>query len=294
MKRIVALMLCFIMLTIGCAFVGLTDKEKDDVKNFYLYDGYIIKNESEFNSLMADYASRLFTSIYEEQLKNSGEIYFALIPDKHRIVSNKTDYESFLSYMKNSLPFAKTVEIADLLTISDYYKTDPHFKQECVIDVAQRLCENMGASVETEFETLSFEEPYYGVYVKQSGLVTESDTLSYLMSDSIDAFKVIGANSVYDKKKFYGDDPYGVFLSGNQSIVTIKNDNIKNDKRLVIFRDSFASSIAPIISTAYSEVVLIDVRYIMSESLSEYVDFENSDVLFLYSTLLLNNSMSMK
>ena len=62
----------------------------------------------------------------------------------------------------------------------------------------------------------------------------------------------------------------------------------------MIFRDSFGSSIAPIMSTAYSEIVLIDLRYIMSESLSEYVDFENADVLFLYSTLLLNNSMSMK
>ena len=94
--------------------------------------------------------------------------------------------------------------------------------------------------------------------------------------------------------KFYGDDPYDVFLSGNQPIVKLKNDFVDNDKRLVVFRDSFGSSIAPIISTAYDEVVLVDLRYIMSESLSEYVDFENADVLFLYSTLLLNSSMSMK
>ncbi|MBQ8056813.1 MAG: hypothetical protein IJ275_00585 [Ruminococcus sp.] len=294
MKRVVALVLGFVMLMLSCAFVAVSDdKETEDIE-FYLHDDYIVKNESEYNAKMLDYASQLFTRVYEEQLSSSNDVYFALIPDKHRIVNGVVDYKSFLKYMESSLPFAETIEIAQLLTLSDYYKTDPHWKQECIVDVAKTLCESMGTSVDTEFKTISINAPYNGVYVEQSGLHTSSDVLNYLEWDGLDAVLLEGANAVYDVDKFYDDDPYDVFLSGNQSIVKIKNQTIENEKRLVIFRDSFGSSIAPIMSTAYSEIVLIDLRYIMSESLSEYVDFENADVLFLYSTLLLNNSMSMK
>ena len=76
--------------------------------------------------------------------------------------------------------------------------------------------------------------------------------------------------------------------------MTIKNPNAENDRKLVIFRDSFASSFAPLLSENYSEIVLIDLRYIMSDMVREYVDFENADVLFMYSTRLINNSLCMR
>ena len=299
MKRTITLVVFFVVMILCCACVAIGDEmiaKNDDAKHkdFYLHNGYIVKSEGQYNEQMLSYAAKLFTRVYEEQLSTSGEVYFALIPDKHRLLSGMEDYEDIQLYMKEALPFAKTIEIAPLLTLSDYYKTDPHWKQECIVDVAKRLCEGMGESIKEDYDVVSFDEPYNGVYVQQSGLQTDSDVLSYLECDSLDAVRVEGANAVYDVDKFYGDDPYDVFLSGNQPIVKLKNDFVDNDKRLVVFRDSFGSSIAPIISTAYDEVVLVDLRYIMSESLSEYVDFENADVLFLYSTLLLNSSMSMK
>ena len=77
-------------------------------------------------------------------------------------------------------------------------------------------------------------------------------------------------------------------------MVNIRNPKNPDGKRLIIFRDSFGSSIAPLLAEGYSEIVLVDLRYINSEILGEYVDFENADVLFLYSTILLNNSLAMK
>lgn len=291
-KRITAVVLGIALILLSCVFVSIEKEQKP--QEFYLYDGYIVKNESELNPLMADYATKLFNRIYDEHLANSGEIYFALIPDKHRVVGGLDDYDSFLSYAQNKMSFAITIEIADLLTISDYYRTDPHWKQDCVVDVVSRLCESMGATMQTEYKKQSMKEPFFGTYTKQSKLSTEADKMVYLTNDSIDSATVMGAHKMYDTEKFYGDDPYDLFLSGNQSVVTITNDDAENDKRLIVFRDSFASCIAPLLSTAYSEVVLVDLRYIMSESLTDYVQFEDADVLFLYSTLLLNNSMSMK
>ena len=292
MKRVVAVALLGVFLFLGCVFVALPKEEK--IQDFYLYDGYIIKNENELNPLMVDYATGLFNLINEEQLQNSGDIYFALIPDKHRVVGTLDDYYSFLSYMESKMSFAKTIEIADLLTLSDYYRTDPHWRQECIVDVVSRICENMGTAMQSDFEQQSMKDLFFGTYTQQSELSTDGDTMIYLTNDSLNNVRVMGAHKIYDEEKYYGDDPYDLFLSGNQSVVTITNDKAQSDKRLIIFRDSFASCAAPLFSTAYKDVVLIDVRYIMSESLSDYVDFEDADVLFLYSTLLMNNSMSMK
>jgi hypothetical protein len=95
-----------------------------------------------------------------------------------------------------------------------------------------------------------------------------------------------------DKAK--GKDAYEMFLSGNQPLVTIRNEKNESGKRLVIFRDSFGSSLVPLLADGYSEIVLVDLRYLTSEKIGELVDFENADVLFLYSTLLLNNSRGMR
>ena len=42
----------------------------------------------------------------------------------------------------------------------------------------------------------------------------------------------------------------------------IYNENSFNDKELIIFRDSFASSLTPLLIKYYSKITLIDNRYI--------------------------------
>mgnify|MGYP000103969344 FL=1 len=91
-------------------------------------------------------------------------------------------------------------------------------------------------------------------------------------------------------EKAYGKDPYQMFLSGSISLMTIENPNAKTDKELIIFRDSFGSSISPLLVEGYAKITLVDIRYIVPDYLGRFVNFEGSDVLFLYSTLVLNNS----
>ena len=85
-----------------------------------------------------------------------------------------------------------------------------------------------------------------------------------------------------------------MFLSGSLSLITIENPNATTDKELVIFRDSFGSSIAPLLVEGYAKITLVDIRYITSDLVGRFIDFENQDVLFLYSTLVLNNSVTLK
>jgi hypothetical protein len=41
-------------------------------------------------------------------------------------------------------------------------------------------------------------------------------------------------------------------------------------------------------------VTVVDVRYVASAMLPRFIDFHGQDVLFLYSTLVLNNSVMLK
>ena len=99
---------------------------------------------------------------------------------------------------------------------------------------------------------------------------------------------------VYSMELAQGRDPYEMYLGGSKSLITIENPDALSSKELVIFRDSFGSSISPLLIESYSKITLVDIRYIMSANVGMFVDFDNQDVLFLYSLPVLNNSVTMK
>ena len=100
--------------------------------------------------------------------------------------------------------------------------------------------------------------------------------------------------SVYDLSKGEGKDLYEVFLSGSVSLLTIEDPHAQTDRELIVFRDSFGSSLAPLLVQGYKSVTLVDIRYISSAMLDRFLDFHGQDVLFLYSTLVLNNSQQLR
>ena len=269
-----------------------------DNNNIYTTGRHISQMEYPMNTPMMDYAIELFSGIKEKYLDDN-KIYLAIIPDKNKYLAYRTghlsmDYEKFSNYMAEHMEYAKYIEISDLLEADDYYYTDSHWRQEKIVDIAVRIADAMGANIFQTYSEHLLEADFYGVYAGQSALKCEPDTITYLLSETIQGAQVESAKAVYDMEKAKGTDPYEIFLSGNQTIVTLKNSQCENQKRLIIFRDSFGSSIAPLFIGGYSEIILVDLRYISSDKLSEFVDFENADVLFLYSTILLNNSRSMK
>ena len=56
----------------------------------------------------------------------------------------------------------------------------------------------------------------------------------------------------------------------------------------------FGSSMAPLLAEGYRKITLVDTRYIAPELLRNFVSFENADVLFLYSALILNQSSALR
>lgn len=260
----------------------------------FVKDGHISKIDYPMNEKMLDYAVSLFSKIQQNHLKEN-EVYFTVIPDKNKYLADlKFDYDKLENYIYDNLKFATPIKIDDMLSANDYYFTDSHWKQEEIIDVAKHIAKSMGTDIPDSYETKALETSFLGVYAGQSALKCEGDVIKYLSNDIIKNLQVTGAKAVYDKRKADSKDPYEFFLSGNMPLVNIKNPNNPNSKRLIVFRDSFASSLMPLLAQGYSEVTMIDLRYMNSALLEKMVDFTDAQVLFIYSANLLNNSTSMK
>jgi len=266
-------------------------KENNDL---FVKDGHISKIEYPLDTKMLDYAANLLTKVRDEHFPQN-KAYIAVIPDKNAYLADlKLNYDELERYMHEKLEFCTPIRIGHLLSAEDYYRTDSHWKQECIVDVAQHLAAAMGTEIPEKYESKVLTTEFMGVYAGQSALRCEPDTITYLENDMIGGFRVTGAEAVYDTVKAEGKDPYEFFLSGNQPLVKIQNPNAASDKKLVIFRDSFASSLAPLLAQGYAEVTLADLRYMNSSLVGEHVDFTDADVLFLYSSGILNNSTSMR
>ena len=275
--------------------------------SLFVADGHISKIDDEENEYMMDYAAEKFNSIYNSYLKDKNtNVYFCIVPDKNRFLAAKNgypslDYDAFMRKMQSKLDYMKYIDITSLLSLDDYYTTDSHWKQEAIVDIAQKITSDMGTEINGQHKVNTLDNAFYGVYHGQAALPFKADTIKYLTGDIIDNCIVnyydTGSavkGDMYNMKKAHGKDPYEMFLSGSAPLVTIENPLASSPKELVMFRDSFASSLAPLMAEGYKKITLVDIRYIQSSFVGNFVDFENADVLFIYSTALLNNSLALR
>ncbi len=285
-------------------YFGFRQKDNNGI---YIQNGYAGKLEYPMNETSIANACKKFNNLYKKYMKNKNcKIYASVVPDKGFFLAESggylsLNYELLFDMVKKELPFAEYISIENALELSDYYRTDTHWRQEEIVEVAKKLARAMGveANIHWNFTKVSTNKPFFGVYYGQSALPLKSDSLYYLTNPVIEEATVYHEDTqkttaVYDKEKLESKDPYEMYLSGAAPILTIENPLAETKKELVVFRDSFGSSIAPLFIEAYSKITLVDTRYIDSNLVGDYVEFEDTDVLFLYSTLVLNNSAVLK
>ncbi|MBE6861308.1 MAG: hypothetical protein E7497_00195 [Ruminococcus sp.] len=287
------------------AFTAMKLMGLRDNNGVYMSEGYISKLEYPLNTDSLDYASERFENIYNNYLSDTEcSVYLSIIPDKNYFLAEDNgypsmEYKKLEEYMREQCGYMNYIDISDTLEIGDYYKTDTHWRQEKIKDTAEKLASEMGTAVRSDYTQQLLDNPFYGVYYGQLALPCDADEIYYLENDMLRNCKVYNyetdsEGSMYDMEKAYGKDPYEMYLLGSVSLIEITNPNASSDKELIVFRDSFGSSLAPLLAEGYSKITLVDIRYLSSAMLGNFMDFENQDVLFLYSTLVLNNSVTLK
>lgn len=276
-----------------------------DTNGVYLAEGYVSRLEYPMQEDSIAHAARRFDYLYDTYLSGTNcRLYLSVIPDKNAFLASShgypaLDYGAFTQSLREKAPYLTYLPIGDLLSLEDYYRTDLHWRQEQLTDVAARLLEGMGAEAPGTFQEETLPTPYYGVYYGYAALPMEPDTIRYLTNDTLESCTVYHyetgqTTGIYDGEKGAGRDPYEWFLSGSESLLTVENPHAATDRELVIFRDSFASSLAPLLVEQYARITLVDIRYLSSTILGKYLTFTDQDVLFLYSVPVLNHSDTLK
>lgn len=288
----------FRKLKIGMEFNVL---KKKDYNKLYKYNDYIIEQNYPLDKDSVLNLINKIKQIKDNYLTEQNNIYFTIIPDKNYFVNEdnlKIDYNEIKTSMQKNLEFAKYIEICDILNLDDYYKTDTHWKQENLIKVAQKIGESMGININTEYEIIKVGD-FKGVYSGQLPIEMKSDEIKILNNDILENcivynYENMKKTKIYNLDKQNSFDKYDIYLSGAVSLLTIKNNKSRTEKELIVFRDSYASSLIPLLVSEYSKITMIDTRYISPKILSDYIEFEGKDILFIYSTMLINNSISLK
>ena len=287
-----------------CAYHIFGQKDNNDI---YLADGYLAKIEYPMKENQITGAADKFNKVFDTYLTDAN-VYFAMVPDKNYFLAEphgylRLDYDRLQELFYGRLsPAFQVIDIFDTLEIGDYYRTDTHWNQAKLGETVDRIAQAMGFADRIVGEyTENTVENFYGVYSGQSALAVKPDTLIYLTSTVLDGCTVTnletGTTTVYNLDKLTDGssmDNYDIFLDGPAALITIENPAAKTDRELILFRDSFGSSIAPLFAEAYAKVTLVDLRYLASDYLGEFITFGDADVLFLYSTTILNTSEMLK
>ncbi len=272
---------------------------------FAVEDGYISKVETVLYEESLAKVINSFKQIYENLLKdNGGKVYLSLVPDKNYFFANEygypsIDYEKLCEAMKNGLSEMEYIDIFGALALSDYYRTDTHWSQDKLLGVADAILGAMGqGKADGDYKVNSL-YPFNGVYNSQSLLNLPPDTIYYLTNEILDGCTVFDYETgktmpLYTLDKFDSREPYDIFLGGTKALLRIDNPRAEEKKELVVFRDSFGSSLIPLLCEGYSSVYVIDIRYVEAAYLGQLIDFEGKDVLFLYSTLIVNSNPAFK
>lgn len=271
----------------------------------YIADGTVSKIESTLNEAQILTACDKINSVRDEYF-NGKTVYFALVPDKNYYIAEKNgypslDFDAMKAILADKLSGFSFIELTDCLTSADYYVTDTHWKQASLGRVRDRIAEVLSLTLPSlesyDSHTLS---PFYGVYYGQSALPLPPDDITYLTNPATEASSVFnleinGDQPVYNLEKFTGLDSYDVFMSGAAAFQVATNPMCESGRSLIIFRDSFGGSLVPLLLDAYQTVTLVDLRYISSSLLGDYMEVDdNTDILFMYSPLIINNGSMLR
>ena len=319
MKRLICGLLALVMVLslAACGKNPAPDATPDDTPapdaapEYFVVGEGVYRNEKELDEKSIDRAIGKFQTFAEDYCGEAERVFLALIPSKNGYLNGSNGH-------LNEAEFAILQSVADkwgrnfidlsvCLTLEDYYRTDPHWRQERLGFVLREL----GAALEFEVDIIDDDgvltenwteevltTEYIGVYGDEvDGVPAEEMTV--LHHPAMDGYIVRNGETgeempLYDTEKLSERDPYELFVGGPLSLVTIESPNAGNDRHLVVVRDSFGSALLPLLAQSYSRVTAVDIRYMMPNLVGNFVDFTDADVLFLYSSTVLNNSITLK
>lgn len=171
-----------------------------------------------------------------------------------------------------------------------YFNTDHHWTQFGAKIAYEDMYKNKASG-----GSIPVSSSFYGTYYSKAilNLVKPDIIYSYLdyKNHNLNVDFNYSYKTLYDESKLNSKNKYQYFLHGDPAIGTVEG-NKAIDKEILIFKDSFAHSFIPFLTSNYSKIHFIDPRY-YNFDLKDYLSKNSniSEVLFMHNISSFNSDI---
>lgn len=278
--------------------IVLGKKENNNVyigKDGYLFEKFNVTNNNLNNiSIAADrinnFANKVQIPVYYMLIPNSIYINQDKLPDNVEVYNQ----ELLIDNMYKNMPYTKNINVANILKQNKdkyiFFKTDHHMTSDGAYLVYKEFCNSANIIPKSlgEFKEVEVSNEFLGTFDSKAQIINqETDTIKIYNNDiNTNLEEVIYDNettkSIYNEDYLNKKDKYSFFLNGNNAKVVVKT-KVKNNKKLLVIKDSYAHIMAQFLCQNYEEIHFIDPRY-YNLPLSNYVqENEITEALVLYN-----------
>ena len=248
------------------------------------------KNIASLNSFAENCSKPVFLMLAPTQ----AEIYSDELPKN----APNPDQKAYVAGIASQLHGVSLIDLYSVLNVNRndyiYYRTDHHWTTKGAYLAFAAGARAMGydAAPLSDYDIFFAADDFRGSYFSKTLYDgTEPDSMSiYSLPGSPEPEMYVYSSYGEEPDVHHGlyyyefldrKDKYSAFLGTNQPLITIKTGN--EGSRLLIFKDSYAHSLVPFLADHYSEITMLDTRYIQVPY-TELVDPEEYDqVLFMYN-----------
>ena len=270
---------------------------------------YILKNRLVEHIAEPDYDSidKSVNAVNKFASENDVPMFFMIVPTSAEIYADELsknapnpNQRDVINYVYRS--FGKGITTLDVYPVMEsnkyqyiYYRTDHHWTTRGAYLAYAAAGKKMGYTPlsEDKYDIEHASDEFQGTfYSKALYDKVEKDTLDIWHPTAGENVREVAVTTMYGEEPqlydsmYFRDylsvkDKYAAFLGTNAPMVTIKSDN--EGGKLLVIKDSYAHCYAPFLTEHYSEITLIDLRYIQI-SYKQLLNPEDYDqVLFLYN-----------
>lgn len=232
-------------------------------------------------------------------------VTLAVVPDAASVMEDKlplgakgekigeieNDFDALLDRGLN-----ETVRVADVYealsaaseTTEVYYRTDHHWTTEGAYAALPVILKTFGKEAKS-YRMLPVTDEFQGTLSSKSGIYNSKDVICIPVSEADPdvpvTVKTEGKDglrtSVFSAEGLQSDDPYRVFLGGNDGMVTVTTG--REGGRLLVFKDSYFNCLLPMMLENFSEIVIIDPRFYDGDPERLLLSMRDAEVLVCYS-----------
>ena len=221
-----------------------------------------------------------------------------------------TDEKEVFSYIEKNLKSAEFIDITNSLEENRsnyiYFRTDHHWTAGGALIGYNEFRKALGKEPLTrqDFKVTKVSDSFVGTTVSKCGAVgIEDDVMERFDKGeviSLDVWDGVESKtypSIYFEEFLDKKDKYACYLGEYRPALRIKTDS--DGGRLIVFKDSYSHIMTPLMLDDWSEIVLVDLRYVTKKVdalLEEFIgediaDFDTAWFIYSMDTFVTQNNM---